>query len=47
MRADNHLFGAHLQILNDLLQDEHLSTDELLLEVALELALTELMALFE
>ena len=36
-----------MQILHDLLQDEHFATDELLLEVALELALTELMALFE
>ena len=36
-----------MQILHDLLQDEHFAGDELLLKIALQFALAELMALFE
>ena len=47
MRTDYHFLRAFLQILHDLLQHEHLTGDQLLLQVALELTLAELIAFLE
>ena len=47
VRADYHLLGALLQVLHDLLEHEHLAGDKLLLEVAFELSLAELLAFLE
>ena len=45
--TDDHFLRAFLQILHDLLQHEHLTGDQLLLQVALELTLAELIAFLE
>ena len=47
MGTDDHFLRAFLQILHDLLQNEHLTGDQLLLQVALELTLAELIAFLE